>query len=262
MKFILKNIFFTLSIALLFFSCQEEIDINLNDVESKIVIAAEITDSLSPNIVKISHTINFDEPNNFNGIANATVILSDDNSNSELLTMDSTGYYCVKSLQVIPEHTYYLSVSVNEQTYSAKCKMPTPAEIDTLIMRNYEYGNLNMRTPELSFKDKLGEKNFYRIKCFVNNELKYTSRPTDEDNDGKILTTTIFVDNPLDETNTLKAGDTIRIELYTITEEVWDYFRTIHNTSSSSPANPLSNIKNALGVFNVCGVRTREIIVE
>jgi len=259
-----KTVFSLCSFTLLaLYSCQEEITLNLNEAEPKIVIEAEITDEIVPHTIRISHTINYDEPNNFAGISNATVVVSDDNGVSETLDMDSAGYYSVKTLHPSPTHNYFLHVSIDDNIYTSQCCMPYPVAIDTIYMRTYSYGDMHVRTPEIRFTDILGEQNFYRIKCFVNNKLQYTSLPTDEGNDGKQITATIMVDNPVDEANRLKDGDTIRVELFTITEEVRNYFRTLNHISSSSPSNPISNISNtALGYFNVCGVSRKTIVVE
>jgi hypothetical protein len=248
--------------VMLLFSCQEEIDINLNAADSRIVIEAELTDTPPPYIVRVSHTIAFDKPNNFVAITDAIVILSDDAGNSETLTQDSAGFYIVKTIQATPEHTYNISVQIEDKTYTSQCFMRQSVEIDSLFIRTYSYGAINVRVIETRFTDKANERSFYRLKCFVNNELWQSSIYSDRDVDGKQISASFFSDNPYDDKYQLNTGDTIRIELYAITEEIFNYFRSLRNTSAASPSNPTSNITDALGYFNVCSVKKKEIVVE
>ncbi|MDR1846859.1 MAG: DUF4249 domain-containing protein [Bacteroidales bacterium] len=256
-----KTLLLSIITALLLGGCQEEIDIDLNDAEPKTVIEAEITDTLPPYLIRVSHTINFKEPNTFAGIANADVRLRDEAGNEALITSDSAGYYYASGIQSQQGKMFYLDVAIGEDTFSTSCKMPYVTEIDSLTMTTYAYGTTSMKTTEVYFTDKAGEANFYRIKYFVNNEFRLSYLYRDEDRDGMQITVTIFGDNFYDETLQLKTGDTILVELYSITEEVFNYFKSLRSTSSTNPANPLSNISGALGYFNLCTKRSRQIIV-
>ncbi|MDR0790606.1 MAG: DUF4249 domain-containing protein [Bacteroidales bacterium] len=244
-------------------ACQEEIDIKLNDASPKVVVEAELTDTLPPYTIRLSHTIDFSEPNAFAAITDANIVLSDDMGNSETLVQDSAGFYGAKTIIAMPEHIYTLSIKTDgEKTYTATCKMPSAVEIDTLVMTTYSYGSISVRMTEVKFTDKAGEKGFYRIKYYVNGKLRSANLANDEGFDGKQISVSIFGDNPYNEAEQLHIGDSIRIELYTITEDIYSYFRSLRNTSSASPANPKSNIRDALGYFNVCTMRWKEIIIE
>lgn len=79
-------IIFSLAIILAFTSCEKIIDVALKDSEKQYVIEGTVTNNAGDCTVRISKTKNFSDNNNFEGIANASVSVTDNNGNTTTLT--------------------------------------------------------------------------------------------------------------------------------------------------------------------------------
>ena len=77
---LLRHILIFLMIAAcsgIFLSCQKVIDVDLNSSSPHIVIEGYISDQPGPYWVRISQTVNYNQPNTFPPVSGATVTLSD-----------------------------------------------------------------------------------------------------------------------------------------------------------------------------------------
>ena len=75
--------------CLLFSSCEEVIELDLNTTEPQIVIEGFITDGEGTYSVLISKTVDFYDPNTFPPQTGAVVHITDDLGNTETLTETS-----------------------------------------------------------------------------------------------------------------------------------------------------------------------------
>ena len=248
-------------LIIVFSSCQKVIDLDLNSASPQIVIEGNVYDKTGPYLVKISQTVNFDESNVFPPVTGATVEISDDAGNSEVLIEASSGNYISSSLQGIPGRTYTLSVASNGKIYTATSTMPNPVNIDSIDLEKSMFGNDKLVS--VNFNDPANINNYYRLIEFINNEQQPGFNVTDDNlNQGKIIRYSFM---SAGNGSKLVIGDNVTVWLESIDKGVYDYFRTAGNDGgqSSSPSNPTSNISNgALGYFNACSVHAISIIVQ
>jgi len=256
-----KNRTFVLTIlliAVLLTSCEKVIQLDLNTTIPQLVIQGDIYDEPGPYVINISRTVNFDQPNIYPPVTNASVTISDNEGQSEELTQATPGNYVTSSLKGIIGNTYTLKVTIDEKTYTSSSTMPEAVEIDTVYLKKSVFGGnliaLNLFNPP-------NRDNFYQVIHLVNGK--------------QIPGFSVFADNSTQlesisysfmttsATPPLVAGDSINVWLECIDHGVFEYFRTANKDvrRSTSPANPVSNITNgALGYFNACSVRKKVFV--
>ena len=253
-------------------SCEDVIDIDLDDVEPRTVIDACITDQPGPYKVKISKTGDYFEPSVFPTVSGAVVQITDDAGNSEILQETEPGIYQSVSLQGTPGRTYTLNIIAEGKEYEGTSIMPEAIEIDSL---GCEYEESSGYDPDEEdgyilhcyFTDRVGIKDFCRFRVFCNNELVLGMFLYDDKfTDGNSIDFNDFEEK-------FQVDDTLRVELLTLNEITYDYFSSLQNAlacgdqgppmMSVTPANPNTNLSNnALGYFGAFTVRTETIIIQ
>lgn len=258
----MKNIFFVsiLISAVFATSCQQVIDIKLNDKDAAVVIEANITDQPGPYTVVITKTVNFSDPNVFPAVTGAFVVMSDDAGNADTLTETSPGVYTTSTMQGVPGRTYTVRVTAENKTYTAQSRMPAVATLDTLVVIESSFGASPFYViPE--WQDPIGTGDHYRCIEYVNGERVGAFLYDDVFSDGLVN------GQPLLNFETeLQSGDTIRVEFQCIDPAVYLYFFSMEQTANNgtaAPANPESNFDNdALGYFNAHTESTRTVVVQ
>lgn len=238
-------------------ACTKVIDIDLNSASPKYVIEGAVTNAAGPYQVKITQTKNFSDNNTFAGVSGAQVTISDNAGNTSLLTEGTPGYYSTSGITGVPGRTYYLTVNVGNETFSAASTMPAQVPFDTLYIEKYTDFGDTLTTATVSYRDPASVKNYYRHVMYINNKyVKEVFISKDELNDGKAVEQTLFSNGD----NKIKPGDSVRIEMQCIDEYVYKYFFTLIQTtsqSSAAPTNPVNNIQGALGYFSAHPVQVK-----
>jgi hypothetical protein len=241
-------------VLLLFISCEKVIYLDLYTSTPKIVIQGNIYDEPGPYEVKISNSVNFDEASDYPPISGATVLLTDNTGQTEVLKESFPGSYKSSKMRAYAERTYSLSVKTGGKTFEAKSKMPTGVAIDTIYFSKSPFSGDKITT--IKFQDPPFSKNYYRIIYFVNDvQQKEFYVLSDEIFQG---TTIVYSLMPRGSEIKLFEGDKVTVWLESIDNGIYEYFRTAvtEGGQTASPSNPVSNISNgALGYFNACSVR-------
>jgi hypothetical protein len=261
------QLFICLAAAFLFGSCEKVINVDLNTADPKIVIEGSITDQPGPYTIRVTQSVNFDEPNTFPPVSGAVVTLSDDAGNVETLTeTDEPGLYATNAIQGVPGRTYTLTVSTGEDTYTAVSTMPQPVEMDALLTEEFSGPHGGGKMVQARYTDPAGIANFYRFILYINHVEELILIANDRLQDGEVTTIPVF-SQP--DQGLAVSGDTAVVYMQTIDEGVYEYFRTLDQMSGGqhggavSTANPRSNINNgALGYFSACAIRSKTITVE
>ncbi len=254
-------------ILFIFTSCEKVIDINLNSSDPKLVIEAEISNQ-KVCTVKLTKTIDFDVSNNFPPVEGASITLTDDLGNSEVLSETSSGIYKTKTILGTPGRIYTITVIDQEKTYSAVSSMSNVVAMDTITFEKMgAFGN-STNIANIKFNDPAGIKNYYRFIEEVNGITQNTIFIyEDRFEDGKSISTSLFNDPGHGGDNTtIEHGDSVKILIQCIDKGVYDYFSSLNQLSggmqSSTPANPSSNFSNgALGYFNAYSFDEKSVIV-
>ncbi len=239
-------------LAFLISSCEDIIEVNLNQSNPNIVIEANLTNKLEVQVIKISQTKAFTDDNSFLPVKNAIVTIKDQNGLLYLFSESSNGNYISVPFKGEPGIKYTVQVKANNQTYSAQSIMPKPVNLDSLSVIELTFFNNTRKYVQVNFHDTPNISNQYNYVISVNNEIRNAYYvDSDRFNDGKNVTNTIFSADP-----ELKKGDKISIDFQCIDMNIYRYFYAISQISGNggpptAPSNPDSNFNNgALGYFS------------
>jgi hypothetical protein len=258
-KISFHNILFLLAVVL-FSSCEKVIDVDLNSKDPKLVIEGHIDDQPGPYFIRLSTTVNFDEPNEFPGVSGATVIIKDDQGGIDTLTPDLPGVYRTNTTQGLYGHTYTLEVYHNNDFYTATEKMPAVVPFDSLRVDSISFFGQQTIIFIPYYNDPIEVGNRYRF--IVNRNSDFIKDPIvfeDRFNNGLMNSRPIFVNEEWE------SGDFAIVVKQDITQGIYDYFNSLQLSTdgqTASPANPISNIKGgALGYFSVHTVQAKSVVI-
>ncbi|MBK7104824.1 MAG: DUF4249 domain-containing protein [Ignavibacteriae bacterium] len=257
---------------ILFISCEEVIELDLNSADPAIVIEANLTNSLDKNFVYITESTDFYNPGNYKLISGAEITITENNSANYILNEISPGKYFNQNLLAAPENQYRIDVNYNNKNFTAISSSPNPITIDSIsyVLESRPF-NKDKKFLELHvhFQDNPNQNDFARFIVYKNNEklngiFLYDDRLTN----GNYID--FFFFNFDDEE--FIADDLITVELQTIDEKTHTYFKTLRNAranarsgpfGSSAPANPETNWNNnALGYFSAFIVSEKSIVLN
>lgn len=267
MKLLTKFIFQYIAPALLLFSCNKEevIQLDLSDAPVQYVIEGHITDETRPYSVRISQSVNFDQPNTFPAVQGALVIISDNAGQIDTLVEKSPGWYeTPEAKSGIYGRTYTLQVRIDGNLFTAKSTMPAVVPFDDLRVINLPFGGENDLALMPIFQDPAGLGNNYQF-VQSNNGVRqpYIFVVDDRNNDGSQVSNLLIA--PDLETN---VGDTITVEMRNIDRFTYKYFVALDASNGNGPnagvpANPDNHFEGAcLGYFSAYTVQRRTLIVE
>src|SRR5882757_5405663 len=256
----------TATAAILFYSCQKTVTLDLNTAPAQIVIQGEITNTPGPYTITINQSTAFYADNTFPPISGAAVKISDGQGLTDSLTETSPGGYSTHPLQGIPGTTYTLSVSAQNQQYTACSTMPAVVPFDSVTFdHSADFGSKQIEAI-VNFQDPPGVKNYYQFMEYINGQQfnKNIFVLDDRLSDGRYISRTLRTDSTY-----LTKGDQLEVKMYCIDENIYNYWYQLDQSSGSggfnttaSPANPASNISNgAYGYFSAHTVQSKKVTV-
>lgn len=266
MRRLINNIlFFVFTITL--FSCEEVIDVNLNEAEPRLVIEGNITSSLGPYNVVLTTSGGYFDEQAIKTVSGAQVFITDEEGYSEELFEKSPGLYRTDWTFGREGLDYTLEVEVEGITYTATENLPNRVEIQELqieesIFAAYVESNKNVYDVHCVFEDPVDELNYYRFFITVNGEPMEGRRSYDVSDDELFNGLTYTYSFRVIEAD---SGDEIKVELQSTGYHTYEYFRSLNDALSgrpgATPYNPVTNLDNdALGYFGAYTVNTETII--
>ena len=250
-------------------ACQKVINVDLNNAAPRIVIEGLITDRPGPYTIKISKSGSYFNQPVLPPVTGAEVNITDDSGTVDTLKETMPGIYITTKIHGTTGRTYTLKVISETQEYTGISTMYSHVRIDSVNLTKTESlhfglggGTNNVNRVDLNcfFKDPY-EKNFYRLKVSgsdttINENYRLFD---DQYTNGQEIEL---------RAARAKAGDTIRIELYSLDKQTYGYYRTLEDLLrtnpffGSTPASPNSNLTNgALGYFGVSAVSSKTVII-
>jgi hypothetical protein len=265
----LVQLFFTFLTVFIFPTCQKVINVDLNEAAPRIVIEGLITDRKGPYTVKISKSGSYFNQPVLPPVPGAEVTITDDSGIIDTLKEFMPGIYLTTKIRGTTGETYTLKVLSDNQEYTGTSTMYSHVYIDSLNLNKTQSlrfgfggGTNDVVRVELDcfFRDPY-EKNFYR--------LKVTGSDTLLNNNYRLFDDQYTNGQEIElRAARVKAGDTIKIELYSLDKQTYSYYRTLEDLLQinpffgSTPANPNTNLTNgALGYFGASAVSTRIAII-
>ncbi|PZX49584.1 DUF4249 family protein [Algoriphagus chordae] len=273
------NRFWLLIITLFTFSCQIEVDLPLATVEGDVpVIEALWSDLAYYNEVKVTLAKDFLDTVDNTIIKNAEVMVVASKTGTEIPFRYYEEYESYRPAQIYQTahigEDYTLKVKWEENEYEAKATMLAPPILDSLT---YEYQEERLFRDEGYYIKVYGEipftsDNYYRIKVIENDSLKNGRE------DYLLFDDTFgldFFEEGLELGYAFDQGDKVRLELYRLNEEPYNYLNQLvgllfsdGGLFSPPPQNPETNIKvvkgnpNVLGYFNVSPILVETVLIE
>lgn len=266
-------------LAILSFSCQEEVDLPLASIQKQIpVIEASWTDNSFYNEVSISLTRNYFDPLETQVISDAKVSISVLGSNRQIpfvFNVKSQSYLPLRSDETAQQGvTYQLNVGWKDMEFVSTGTLLAPPTVDSVT---YKYMEERLFRDEGYYIKVYGEipfenNNYYRIRVIENDTLKNNR------DDYLLFDDTFglkFFEEGLELNYSFEKGDRVRLELFRLNQSSYDYLNQLvgllYNDGglfSPPPQNPESNIKvvkgnsPVLGYFNVTPLLARTVIIE
>ena len=300
----MKNIsLIALLLTGLLHSCMDVIDVNLPEGNELVIIDAWVNNLNQDQVIKLRTTAPYFDDVDLPAVSGALVSITDNNDSTFLFVEDgSTGNYIwsPQGGQVFGQvnDTYVLTVQIGSNIYTAESYMGRTTPIDSITYEFEEGDGLNPDGIYAQFyaTDPVGIGDAYWIKAFKNNV--FLNKPQELNwaydagfSPGGSIDGVVFIE-PLreinrepdsgegatdnDDVSPYAIGDTIRVELHSITEEAyffineaWTQMTLGDNTIFAPPSSNVSNNINsdnadveAVGFFCVSAVESLETIVD
>tara|TARA_B110000037_G_scaffold223203_1_gene303892 strand:- start:15265 stop:16062 length:798 start_codon:yes stop_codon:yes gene_type:complete len=247
------------------FSCEKVIDIPLNEADQAIVVEAVGRNFVGESFIVLSKTGSVYDDSGFETLTDAAVTVTDQDGIATIFNHDplNPGRYIAPTFAATPNSAYDLNIVTDDLTFSASSTTNSIPELDSLNYILVPPGFGSKDTTFLlfyNFVDNVTETNFYRIKALVNGKADNNYYIGDDVlGNGQATSAPIFGTE-------IKSKDTVHIELLSMDEDTYTYLSTLNSNINSgpfgaTPANPVTNIDNAIGYFGVYMVDTMSIIM-
>ncbi len=275
-KIKLKNWFGMAFFALIFSACEDVVELDLPDGETRLVVEGTVYYGQPLQEVILSTTAPFFADGETPRVSDAVVVIEDNLGNRETLLEVEKGIYQLDKQGELGK-SYRIEITLSDgRKYGSSYQDLNPiAQIDSIY---YQYQRLpfadeNDSTFSINFDfTEPGEsEDFYRWNYYVNGE--YFNEDVTFTNDE--FFNGIEVKEVGIVREFLEKGDTVLIEQMSITKEYYDFLVRFEQTLSagglfSSPPIPVrGNIVNlndpkdyALGFFGVSSITKAEIVIK
>ncbi len=279
----MKKFIYSFAIILLFVSCTENIDFDLNNEKARLVVEGQITNGKAKHFIKLTQSTSYFFNEEAPLVTNAIVSLSD-GTNSWAMTEEKPGYYYTPEITPETNKTYILSINANGESYNATEFMENPIKGDSISIQETEMfdRDSNILVPAYSLflfsKEPKGLGDNYLWKYWLKrpDSAWKDMTPTFSDwlyrNDDFVdgnnpeLGWELFGEIPFEE---MPPGTQVRLETFKISTSYYSFLDAIFKQTNRSgffdgpPANIPSNIDNgALGYFSISGLDTLSTVVN
>ncbi len=293
----LTRLFFVCLAAFGFTSCEDVVQVKLDEGSKLYVIDAFINNLRQDQVVKITNNSSYFSSGNPSGVSGANVVLVDLTDNRQFtFTHTSNGNYVFSGwlTDTIAKvgHDYKLIVEIDGSQYLATTRQKRPASIDSIsVMLNdgsFGFGPQGNSSDStylcmLFAKDKADDvPDYYWIKTFRNDTLFSASEDLNLNIDG---TGGEITDSSVDSLEftppstllgfkTYRRNDRCRVEVHSIMKDTYNFFvqaqAQINNGGlfATTPENVKTNISGpdgktkAIGWFSVASVASHTVLVK
>ncbi|MDR2002202.1 MAG: DUF4249 domain-containing protein [Prevotella sp.] len=263
MKIIYKLILVTI-VLILFTACEKIVDLDLRTATPKLVINAAITEG-SPCTVYLTKSQAFNDNSTFKTVADAEIILTDGDGNTEILreAQNMPGLYFSNMLGAVNKR-YHIQVTAEGNTHEASVVIPNSIPIDETYIYEIKAGKDSWYSPSFVFHDPVDETNYYYTILYVNgNAMKSIYLDDDEFRNGLKVHRILYFDKDDNNDNDLKTGDQIRIEMQTLDKGMYTFYKSLFSVAADGGTNPITNFTgDVLGCFKGYNTSFADFIVS
>lgn len=230
-------------------SCEDVVDINLNDADPQLVIVGEVSNWTNKQQVTISRTVAFNKDYLSEPVSGADVEVVDGSGQVFRFVEQAPGSYVALNFRGRENVRYELHVRVAGRDFTATSTMPSLVTADSIgtAIRNL-FGE-EQKFVGIKYQDPPHVPNYYRYLWSVNGaafEMLHVSR--DKFNDGKYIS-----EDLADFDMELFTGDSVVVQMQCVDKAAYDFWNAVQsiNPGSAAPANPPSVFGDgALGYFS------------
>jgi hypothetical protein len=266
--------------AIIFWSCDEPVRLDVTQGESRIVIEGQVTNLSGQQYVKVSQSNGFYDTGKSPRITDAVVVVSDDAGN-EFPFIHNPGNYADSAGYYLPQHeftgevgnTYFLTVTIGDQVYEAQDKLFRVTTIDSLA---YQIDEDEREDPEdegkfyevlIYAKEPQDTEDYYLFKFYRNDSLKLDFDTDIYFSDDETLGENIDgVSSPI----YFAPGDQARCEIFSLSRTAFVFYSDLQSLLnndgglfSQPPANTRTNLTNgALGFFQASAMHVSEVEIK
>lgn len=283
----------TLMISYITTSCEDKIQVDIEQKNKVLVVDAFINNLRQSQKIRLTYTDNYFSGKTPPPLTGANVVLKDMTAGKTFTFIENSNGDYVYNLSssdtiIYLNHKYELNLKHQSNEYKAVTSCVKASAVDSLYWEYKDASSLLGTTTKAGYRlrliaqDLIGpESDFYWIKIYKNG--KYYSRPENiqleffgynNEYDGQLFFTdkwaTAGPDGPVDP---CASGDLARLEIYGISRETYNFLAIGQRMSANSglfattPINLPTNIipmdKNnpkAIGFFSVSDVKYKEIV--
>jgi len=288
----MKKLILILFSALLFTSCEDVIDVDLEEGKPQLTVDAILTNLDEPQFVRLTLSGNYFDASSVTPITNALVELTDsDGNNYTFKSPDENGKYELDSQfdSLVVGREYYLKVTYNNEVFTSKSVVRQVPAIDSITWsrENIPFGDVDsIWAVQFWAYDNPGLGDAYWVKATRNGVVKIspqsitvaydgsTGRGAKTDNIPFILPIRASITpggfaGPPDGEEFIEVGETVGVQLFSISLDFAEYLTILQDQLNNGglfakpPTNLPTNISNqnsngskALGWFEVSNVST------
>jgi len=287
------KLIFLLILSISLVSCEDVVDIDLQEGETLYVADAFITNESKQQLIRLTTTAPYFDNSLAPSIKGATVTVAGSDGSLYNFTENINGYYIwtpsfagekIDSIGV----TYTLNVTIGNEFFTATSLLNPVPPIDSIA---FEYDDDPKEdeddgyTAEFFATDIPNRTDFYWIKAYQNGKRvggEGNFSLTDKDaafgdlaDDGKLFIFPLRVFTINENDTYYQLNDSIRVELLSINEEIHEFLEAVSVQTNNGglfatpPANVYGNIldannrpqKKMLGAFSISAISKRGAIV-
>ncbi|MAU70724.1 MAG: hypothetical protein CML04_01390 [Pseudozobellia sp.] len=269
-------------IAILFFACEDVVEIDVPESNPRLVIEASLDwekGSLGNNqSITLNNTTTYFDDERLNPVSDAIVTVYNVETASEFRFLEQeAGVYSTDTFIPLIDNTYRLEVLYEGETYVAEERMTSVATIDSLTQSREEGFDKDLLELNIYFSDPENEVNSYLIWCESNKDLfPYMFDINDEFINGNQVHHTYEKDDDIDNgLYPFEPDEIVEVKLFGISENYYRYIGLLISQSGGGnpfgavPATLRGNIVNttnrenyALGYFRTAEVDTKELTFQ
>ena len=261
---------------LLVSACTEKIDLDLNKGENRrLVVDAFIDDRPATDTVALTLSTNYFSEEPIPPATGASVWLTFEGNDIFFREIDSLpGYYISPEGFIGQPGRYRLNISHEGKQYFAEETLLPVNPIDSLVQKKEDKPNdegEDLWQIFITFRDPAGQRNFYLFRERVNGEYDYENLFEFGATFRDVIIDGQFAEQIPYGTFALQPGDTLTVEMMSISETVYNILNAMVSESEfrggffdPPPANVPSNIQGdpAVGLFIASAVSGRDIVIE
>ena len=265
----IQSLIYSILVVVSISSCTKEINYDLTNTETKIVIEASmLKDSFA--YARVTKTAEYLKNQPTPVVDNAFIIVTSTSGKSDTLNYMSNGYYKGNSLKGVFTDAYTLTVSVEGKLYTATTQLfdNNPFVISGVNVKAEDEGfRKKGYYPTIDASIPSGIDSYFLFKYFKNDSV-YREDPSD-----LVVRDSKFIGNSLkgyETPNPYQLNDEAKILIYRITKESYDFYNDLQaqlnndgGFFSTPPANTSTNFSNgAIGVFMGGSVYADSVVIK